>query len=178
MHMRWLARNWPYIAMTLAIAAAVHVASVVYLPDLIMMRTMAKLAGAGGVNTMQHGARATQASRAVVRPSPDLLYSTCVYDLDKAGGRLRVHADGMPRTYWSVSAFDARTDNFYVLDDRHAQGGAFDVTLAGPQAAAHAGDIRSPTARGIVLVRTLIENEARLAAVDAARRGAQCEPAK
>lgn len=176
--MRWLARNWFYLAMTLAIAAAVHVASVVYLPDLIMMRTMAKLAGAGGVNTMQHGARATDASRAVVRPSPDLLYSTCVYDLDKAGGRLRVHAAGMPHTYWSVSAFDARTDNFYVLDDRHAQGGAFDVTFAGPGAAAHPGDIRSPTARGVILVRTLIESEAHLAAIDAARRGARCEPAK
>ncbi len=176
--MRWLARNWLYIAMTLAIAAAVHVASVVYLPDLIMARTMAKLAGAGGVNTMLHGARATDASRAVVRPSPDLLYSTCVYDLDKAGGRLRVHADGMPRTYWSVSAFDAHTDNFTVLDDRHARGGAFDVTLAGPDAVAHPGDIRSPTARGVILVRTLIESEARLAAIDAARRGARCEAAR
>jgi|HubBroStandDraft_5_1064220.scaffolds.fasta_scaffold359247_2 uncharacterized membrane protein len=176
--MRWLARNWLYLAMTLMIAAAAHVASVVYLPDLIMARTMAKLAGAGGVNTMLHGARATDASRAVVRPSPDLLYSTCVYDLDKAGGRLRVHAAGMPRTYWSVSAFDARTDNFYVLDDRQARSGAFDVTFAGPGAAAHPGDIRSPTARGIILVRTLIESEARLAAIDAARRAARCEAAK
>jgi uncharacterized membrane protein len=175
--MRWLARNWLYAAAALVIAAAVHVASVFYLPDLVMVRVMAGLTRAGGVNTMLHGARATSASRAVVRPSPDLLYSTCVYDLDKAGGRLRVHATGMPNTYWSVSAFDARTDNFFVLDDRQAKSGAFDITLARP-GAAHPGDIPSPTARGVILVRTLIDDDSHLARIDAARRGAACEAAR
>jgi uncharacterized membrane protein len=175
--MRWLARNWLHIALMLAIAAAVHVASVFYLPDFIMIRVMAGMARAGGVNTMLHGVRATSASRAVVRPSPDLLYSTCAYDLDKAGGRLRVHASAMPHTYWSVSAFDARTNNFFVLDDRQAGRDAFDITLAGPGAAARPGDVRAPTARGVILLRTLIDDDAHLSKFDAARRGARCEPA-
>ncbi len=175
--MRWLVRNWLYVAAALVVAAAVHVASIVYLPDIVMNRVMSGMTRTGGVNTMLHGARATSASRAVVRPSPDLLYSTCVYDLDKAGGRLRVRASGMPNTYWSVSAFDARTDNFFVLDDRQAKGSAFDITLASPRAA-HPGDIPSPTARGIILVRTLIDDDAHLARIDAARRGAVCEPAR
>ena len=172
--MRFLARGVLYIALALAIAAAVHVASVFYLPDLIMMRVMAKVGGRA--NTMLHTPRPTEASRAVVRPSPDLLYSTCVYDLGRAGGRLRVHASAMPDTYWSVSAFDAHTDNFFVLDDRHAKGGRFDITLAAPDAA-RPGDIASPTARGIILVRTLIDDDTHLARIDAARRHARCEPA-
>jgi uncharacterized membrane protein len=172
--MSFLARRLPYIALALALAAAVHVASVFYLPDLIMMRVMAKVGPRA--NTMLHTPRPSETSRAVVRPSPDLLYSTCVYDLSRAGGRLRVHASGMPDTYWSVSAFDAHTDNFFVLDDRHAKGGRFDITLAAPDAA-RPGDIPSPTARGIILVRTLIDDDAHLARIDAARRGARCEPA-
>lgn len=171
--MSWIRRNWGYVAAALAIAAVVHVASVVLLPRLVMMRAFSLMTRSGGFNTMTHGKPVTAASRAVVRPSPDLLYSTCPYDLGPAGGRLRVHARAMPDTYWSVSLFDAETDNFYVLDDRHAKGRGFDLTIVGP--GSPAPGIRSPTVRGVVLIRTLIDDEKRLARIDAARRGAGCE---
>ena len=181
--MTWLKRHWGFLAAALAIAAAVHVASVTALPHLIMLRVFAALARDGGFNTMHHGARATARSRLIVRPSPDLLYSTCPYDLDAAGGRLAIRAHGMPDTYWSVSLFDANTNNFFVLNDAHAQGNV-DIALVAPDApiaaerqGADGGALRvvSPTRRGVVLIRTLINQETHLADIDAARRRATCE---
>ena len=177
--MSGLFRSWKWIAATLAVAAIVHVASVFAVPRLIMWRAMTGIAkSAGGVNRIGHGKRPTAASRGVVRPSPDLLYSSCVFDLDAAGGAVRVHASGMPGTYWSVSLFDADTNNFYVLNDRQAKTGAFDLVIIAPNWEKPMSEalVRAPTRRGLVLIRTLIDDDAHLADIDRARRGAACEP--
>jgi uncharacterized membrane protein len=176
--MAWLRRDWGFIAAALAIAAVVHLASVALTPRVVMALALDRMAAAGGVNAMLHTARATSASHGVVRPSPDLLYSVCPFDLDKANGALRVRATAMPHTYWSVSVFDARTDNVYVLNDRQAKTGSVDFVIVSPHhdKTPLAKFIRAPTTRGLVLFRTLIDNEAHLAAIDAARRHAQCGP--
>jgi len=174
-----LARNWKWLAATLAVALLVHVASVVLLPRLIMMRATAAMSRVAGVNAMGHGQRPTSRSRGVVRPSPDLLYSSCVYDLAAAGGALRVHAYDMPATYWSVSAFDMNTNNFYVLNDRQAKNGAVDFLLIAPGTFVDRTSLPvviAPTRRGIVLFRTLINDETKFAEIDRARRNAACEP--
>jgi uncharacterized membrane protein len=166
-----------WIAATLVVAAVVHVASVWALPRIIMGRTMAVIAKNAGVNTIAHGHRPDARARGVVRPSPDLLYSTCVFDLDAAGGALRVHARGMPRTYWSVSAFDAATDNFFVANDRKA-GDAIDFVIVAPGRSVDTRlpVVTAPGTRGLVLFRTLINDESKVAAIDRARRTAACEP--
>jgi uncharacterized membrane protein len=171
--MKWL--GW--ILATLAVAVVVHVGSVMALPHLIMVRTMTNI-GRGGVNTMLYGKRPTAASRGVVRPSPDLLYATCLYDLDKAGGAVRVHAENMPDTYWSISMFDNQTDNFYVINDRQAKGRPVDLVIVAADASSlprHGTVVRAPSRRGLVLVRLLIDDDAHLAAIDAGRHHATCE---
>lgn len=173
--MSLLTRNWGWIAATLLVAAAVHVASVALVPHMIMQVTMRAI-GRGGINTMMFGRRPTSASRGVVRPSPDLLYSSCVFDL--SAGPVHVSAHGMPQTYWSVSLFDAETNNFFVLDDRQAKTGDVDFTIVPPDQDRQPRGmvVRSPTRTGLVLFRTLIDDDARLAAIDAARRHASCAP--
>ncbi len=174
----FLARQWQWLAAALAIALVVHATSVIALPRIIMWRTEALLARDAGANTMSHAQRASADSRLIVRPSPDLLYSTCPYDLAKAHGALRVHAQGMPATYWSVSAFDATSGNFFVRNDRAAKGGGIDFLIIAP--GTFVDDTRlpvvvSPSERGIVVFRTLINDETRLAEIDAGRRNAACE---
>jgi uncharacterized membrane protein len=177
-----IVRNWRWIVATLLVAAIVHGVSVLLLPRLIMIRTMAGIAKQAAANTMLHTPRATWRSRTVVRPSPDLLYSICVYDLSAADGVVRVSAHDMPQSYWSVSVFDANTHNFYTLNDRQAKTGAADFLLAAP-GTSPAGDgrlpvIAAPTSRGIVLFRTLVNDESGIAAIDVARHNAACEPYK
>jgi uncharacterized membrane protein len=176
-----MARSWKWIAAALLVAAIVHVATVLLLPRLIMIRTMAGIARSAGFNTIMHSPRATARSRSIVGPSPDMLYSLCVYDLDAADGVVRVTTHDMPETYWSVSVFDADTNNFYVLNDRQANTGAADFLLAAPGKSPHAGRlpvVAAPTNRGIVLFRTLVNDNSRLAGIDAARHYASCEPHK
>jgi len=172
---------WTWGLAVLGVALIVHAASVILLPRVIMAGAMRKITARAGVNHMIHQPRPTAAARGVVRPSPDLLYSACVYDLMAAGGAVRVRAVGMPASYWSVSAFDADTNNFYVINDRKAIGGGVDLVLTAKGASPPAGPslaVVSPTRRGIILVRTLIDDDAHLPTLDAARRRATCEPLK
>jgi len=174
-----IARNWKWIAAALLIAIVVHVATLLALPRLIMMRTMSAITRSVAANTMLYPPRPTSRSRGVVRPSPDLLYSICIYDLAAANGALRVSTHDMPDTYWSVSIFDADTNNFYALNDRQAGNGTADFLLMA-QGARPPNDrlpvVRAPTSHGIVLFRTLIDQEKRLAEIDAGRRNANCSP--
>jgi uncharacterized membrane protein len=177
--MNALVRNWTWLAATLLVALLVHGATVYFLPHLIMARTMAGMSRVAGVNAMFHGPRPTSRSRGVVRPSPDLLYSSCVYDLDAANGALHVHARDMPATYWSVSLFDSNTDNFYVINDRQAKDGSVDFLLIAPGAfvdGTRLPVVTAPSRRGIVLFRTLINDETKVAEIDTARHRARCEP--
>ena len=176
-----IARQWKWIAAALLIAIVVHVATLLALPKLIMMRTMGAITRLVAANTMLYPPQPTSRSRGVVRPSPDLLYSICIYDLAAANGALRVSTHDMPDTYWSVSIFDADTNNFYAQNDRQAGNGAADFLLLAPGASVpndRLPVVIAPTSRGIVLFRTLIDHERRLAEIDAGRRNADCSPYK
>ena len=178
-----------YAAATLAVAAAVHLGTVWYLPNIIMDRAMAQM---GAVNTIHHGQRATAAIHGVVRPSPDLLYSVCPYDVSKEP--LRVAADVPKGTYWSVSIFDDATNNFFVLNDSQTHR-TLTVVLFSPDAPDDNGVVatlsradpahlqrenlrlvKAPTARGLVVFRTLVNNETNFTAIDAARHKSGCTP--
>jgi uncharacterized membrane protein len=174
-----IARSWRWIAATLLVAAVVHGATVFLLPRLIMDCTMAEIAKSAGINAVMHAPQATWRSRGIVRPSPDMLYSICVYDLGATDGAVRISTHDMPETYWSVSVFDANTNNFYALNDRQAKTGAADFLLVGPGRSAETGRlpvVTAPTNRGIVLFRTLVHDESHIAEIDAARHYAACEP--
>ena len=174
-----IARAWKWIAATLLVAAIVHGATVLLLPRLIMLRTVAGISKQAAANTILHAPRPNARSRGVVRPSPDMLYSICIYDLGAAGGAVRVSTHDMPDTYWSVSLFDIDTNNFYALNDRQTKAGAADFVLTAPGAPAGSAGLPAvvpPGNRGIVLFRTLINDESRTAEIDAARRSANCRP--
>jgi uncharacterized membrane protein len=176
-----IARGWKWIAAMLLVAAVVHGVTMLFLPRFVMLRTMNGITRTtGAANAILHAPRATWRSRTVVRPSPDLLYSICVYDLGAAGA-VRISTHDMPQTYWSVSVFDADTNNFYAINDRQAESGAADFILmpqGKPTEASRLPVVAAPTNRGIVLFRTLVNDEADVARMDVARHNAACEPYK
>lgn len=121
-------------------------------------------------------------SRAVVRPSPDLLYTACVFDLSEHP--LHLHTP-VPDGYVSVSGFGADTTNFFA---RHggagggvAPGGMIDLVLA--HGAIRGGTsgvpvIQAPSTRGVVLFRTLITDRAQLTALRALQAQQSCTPSQ
>lgn len=170
------AREWTgWIVGTIVVAVVVHLASVWALPRGVMHIALSRMKT---VNMIHHQSRVTAQSRNVVRPSPDLLYSVCPFDL--SAGPLEVKAPIPSDTYWSASAFDANTNNFFAINDHTIGGQPLELIILPPghkdEPMHIAGQlvIHSPTMHGLVLFRTLINNEKNFAKLDAVRRQASC----
>jgi uncharacterized membrane protein len=121
-------------------------------------------------------------TRTVVRLSPDLLYTACVFDL--SGGQLHLSAP-VPPGYLSISGFAANTDNFFAVNDSDARVDAdgrhrLDLLLTADARTPAPPGMRvvvAPSQRGLVLFRTLIPDEALLPQWQADYQQKQrCEP--
>jgi uncharacterized membrane protein len=142
-----------YIVAALLIAIAAHFAFI-YAAPRALMRAAFDRVSAEGANTWHAADRVTPLSRTIVRPSPDFAYSACAYDLADGPLTLRV---GAWHEYWSLSLYAANSDNYFVIDDREARTGV-NLTLVrrirdAPDGAERV--VRSPSARGIALIRRL-----------------------
>ncbi len=127
---------------------------------------------AGGPNRMIHAPPPTPQSRAIVRPSPDLLYSVCAFDLTGGDAALTI---GAMQGYWSASFYDAATNNFHVLNSRTAVPGPHRFRLTRDEDGQSAADvIVSPGKRGAVLIRRRIGNMDDLQAAQRAQSQDAC----
>lgn len=166
---RWLGP----ILLGLLVAAATAWAAIAYIPYGLMNVAMERL-GQGGVNTMSHGNLATPERQPVVRPSPDLAYSSCPYDLSK--GPLAIDVTPVPGRYSSLSIFDAATDVIFVRNDVEAGGKPFRIIVArdGQMVPAGAETVRADHDRGIALIRLLLKDPTEISTLDTVRRQSSC----
>ena len=167
-------RNWlGPLAFGLIIAAVTTWAAIGAIPYGLMNVAMERL-GQGGINTMSHGNLATPARQPVVRPSPDLAYSSCPYDL--SAGPLAIDVTPVPGRYSSLSIFDAATDVIFVRNDVEAQGKPFRIVVARDGQAVPAGAevVRTTHDRGIALVRLLLKDPKEIGALNTVRRQSTC----
>ena len=151
--MSWL--RW--IAAILLCGWLGHYLLAMLVPHLVMERLYAKVGERTSYNQLNVSSRPDETSRWVVRPSPDLLYASCVYNLEQ--GPVVVSAP-VPERYWSMQFYQMNTDNFAGINNQREQrfrvGTYVEVTLVGPDAdpAEYPGEvIQSPTARGVMLLR-------------------------
>lgn len=111
------------------------------------------------VNQISHVDLSDADSDFVVRPSPDLLYSICLYDL--SAGPLQISGQ-VPDSYWSLQFYAMNTDNFAGVSNTREQTGRigkpYRITLLGPgQPAVEAGEIiRAPGNKGLALIRIAV----------------------
>jgi uncharacterized membrane protein len=151
---KWLL--WTAVG-TLAVAIVIHFVTLTMIPLDIMNKTMAKYP----LNQLMKGKQTDSESRGVVRPSPDLVYSIVCYDVSKEP--IRLTAKVPTDTYWSVSMFQENTDNFFVMNDRQAKSNPAEIVLVkeGTKVtdAGNAQVVASPTDRGILLVRHLLQSD-------------------
>ncbi len=151
--------------------------SIALIPGALMHVAISRLAERGGTNVMAHGNLSTPAYQPVVRPSPDLAYSTCPFDLSK-GAVLVTHVPVAGR-YSSLSVFNARTDVVFVRNDVQAVGKAYTVALAREGQAVPRGIevVRLKHDRGIALIRLLLNTPAEINALETVRRQSTCRVA-
>ena len=157
----------------LIVAAATAWAAVLYVPYGLMNVAMERL-GQGGVNTMSYGNLATLERQPVVRPSPDLAYSSCPYDL--SAGPVAIDVAPVAGRYSSLSVFDAATDVIFVRNDVEAGGKPYRIIVARAGQAVPAGAevVRTDHDRGIALIRLLLKDPEEIGGLDVARRESSC----
>lgn len=129
-------------------------------------------------------------SRRVVRPSPDLAYSICAFNLKDNPQELIMHIpaarlDGV--NYWSASAFAANTDNFWVMNDLDTDQNPVRVLVLSEAQGQmkqymHSDNyadyikVVAPTEKVALLLRHLILEESDIAQVDLSRADNICRP--
>lgn len=144
------------------------------LPYRIMSETESYLAGlAGGPNVILHARRFGPVPVEIPRANPDIMASTCVYDL--RAGSVRIRGQGWT-DYWSLSVYSHRSDNIFVVNDADADA-VFDITIvrdAAESVALGSRRVVSPTRTGIALVRRLVTDRDQLPQVLANQKGTTC----
>ena len=168
---RWI---FPILAGGL-VALGAYQATLLATPYALMQAALMKVGKQGPANQFAFAAMTTADNQTIVRPSPDLSYSTCVFDLSK--GPVLVDVQPVPGHYWSVSIFDARTDVAAVRSDRDTKGKAARLALvkAGQTAPAGYEPVRVGYDRGLVLIRILVAPASTFPTIDAIRRKSSCK---
>jgi uncharacterized membrane protein len=168
-------RRWigPVLLGGILCLVAGHTAMVA-MPDVLMALAVKRVSAVGGINQFTHAPLATAASRTIVRPSPDLAYSSCPFDLTH--GPLLIDAVPVPAPYWSLSIFDTHTNVALVRNGEKADYQPFKVAVLAPGQIAPTGyeGVHVEGTRGIALVRILIDLPARFPAIDQERRATLC----
>jgi uncharacterized membrane protein len=167
-------RRLASLAVVAAVAVSSYYATMAATPFALMRLAESKMAGTSPTNRFTHSPPVHAERQFVVRPSPDLLYSSCPYDL--SDGPLEVTAVPVPDRYSSISVFDARTDVAFVRNDEEMAGQPMRVVLAleGQKVPAGVETVRLKYPTGIVLQRVLLADPAEAAAVDPIRSQAKC----
>lgn len=170
-----MTRRTKLILTFLGAIAVGHLGLVLFVPHFLMNVAMARVSQDGKqINQFTFGSRTTQNSRNIVRPSPDLAYSTCAYDL--SNGPMLIEAAPSPNAgYVSVSVFAANTDNIAVFDTSQSPDGIrFVLATKGQVTPPGTKVVISPSVHGIVLDRRLAPNAELFTAADEARRSDKC----
>jgi uncharacterized membrane protein len=162
-----------WIVMTLVLAAIVHVGVIRFYPSAIMLAFKTRYTS----NRVFHVPKVTAGKLRIVRPSPDLLYSLAVFDLE--GGPLRITAP-VPGSYVSLSIYGSNSDNFHVTNDRCLVGPEFDVALIGPHDpepdVGRALVVRAPSATGVIVFRYFIGDDSQTEKIRSARQRIALRP--
>lgn len=179
--------NWTrHLILAAIVGATAHALTVWAVPRLIMDRIIALGAADSGLeraNGVTLPPPTDHTQRRIVMPSPDLLYATCFFDLTDEPMRVTLSTD-YPR-YWSIALYASTSDNFFVVNDRSAPDGRVEliVTAASHDSATsipqNSGTrVVSPTHRGMLLMRLLVNDDPEVrAAAESARRSLRCSGA-
>ncbi|MBU6395480.1 MAG: DUF1254 domain-containing protein [Sphingomonadales bacterium] len=167
-------RRFAPLLVVAAVAVSSYYATLAAAPFALMRLAEARVARTAPVNHFTHSPPVRADRQFVVRPSPDLLYSLCPFDL--TAGPLEISAVPVPGHYSSISIFDARTDVAFVRNDEEMAGRPMRVVLAlaGQSVPAGVETVRTGYANGIVLQRVLLADPSEAAAVDPVRRRTMC----
>ncbi|MFT6311016.1 MAG: putative membrane protein [Porticoccus sp.] len=126
-------------------------------PNLIMQALYRAVVDLSGENNFAVTPLPDETTRDVVRPSPDLFYGICAYNVDS--GPVSIEAL-VPEKYWSMQFYQINTDNFSSFSNQRGESYRVNTTAkitlisASDDASNYQGDVvQSPTDKGVMLIR-------------------------
>jgi uncharacterized membrane protein len=170
-------RRWALpLLLGLILGVVGYTVTMMQFPRILMTLATTRVSKGAGYNAMFATPMATDKSRAIVRPSPDLAYSSCPFDV--SNGPVLVDVAPVPAPYWSLSVFDARTDVAFVRNNIEANGQPIRIAIAldGQPVPNGMQAVRVADSTGIALIRILVQDRAQFPAIDAARKQSSCKP--
>lgn len=170
-----MSRHW-LIAVALGLLAGLFAwqTTIAKTPGFLMSRATDRVAAAGQWNAMSFAPLATDQSRTIVRPSPDLAYASCAFDVSK--GPVVVEALPVPAPYWSLSVFDDQTNAVFVRNSSQTGNRPVRIAIVKPGVSAPAGYEPVPVTgdKGIALIRVLVADRGQFPLLDEARHLSNC----
>jgi uncharacterized membrane protein len=175
---RWIKNG----CIVLMLAATLHVLVIWLIPRAITAVSLRRIAAQAGYNEVVLPPLPTEKSRDVVKPSPDLLYALCIFDI--SAGPVRISARPSPG-YWSIALYARNSDNFFHLNDLEVKGGRVELILseAGRSAELKARYpdailVQPASTVGLMLTRSLVLDPDDIKTVIDARSSTRCAPLK
>lgn len=161
------------LLLAIVLGVASFYATLAYTPGVVMAGAMARLSR-GGVNAFTHAPLASAGSHVIVRPSPDLAYSSCPLDLSQ--GPVAVSVMSVPAPYWSLSVFDATTDVAFIRNNVESDGRPIAITVAREDQTTPPGAtvVHVRGDKAVALIRILVTDREHFPEIDKARREATC----
>lgn len=167
-----MSRRLILIATIIVLAVASHVAFVLAVPYGLTRIAAERISRNGTeVNRWIYPPPADETSREIVRPSPDLAYAACVFDLRDGPVRITVTPGD---SYTSLTLYAPNTDATVINADRPV-----DILIARAGQSLPNGPwtvIRTSDRWGIALQRRLAPTDALFQSADRLRRQDRCEP--
>lgn len=145
------------ILLTIILAVVFHLILIAIFPNVMMSVVLKVLMKGRQANVVYHRLPEEAGKDKVPMTSPNLLKSSCVFDVSEKSLRIKAV---VPGTYWSLSFYAMNTDNFYVINDEQVKSKRVDIVLVGPGGSYEkSGDekvIMAPSKRGYIIIRMLI----------------------
>ena len=171
-------RILPSLIVFVCFAMVSHLLLLFSTPSLIMSMMAHRLSEAEiSVHQFSLSPRVSPDYQPVVRPSPDLAYSICLFDTSTGP----VHISGTPWTgYASLSVFDMNTNNVYVTSLDEALNYPHGVIVTGEaelpgSVAPDLPRLTLPSQKGLALIRRLAPSQALYDEVARISQGDVCE---
>jgi len=169
----------------LLLGIAVHLAYILFVPRQQMDAMMGQFSALAGINKLAV-LTPEAVDRVLPEADPALAHAVCVFDL--SAGPVVVKAK-IPSGYWLVALYAPNGDSFYSLNSRQAGVNSLDLVIRNPANAAgdRAGPalqvgadnrvtVRSPSARGLVLLRARVPTPALGPRIRADLAASACSP--
>jgi uncharacterized membrane protein len=147
--------KWLVAVLLMAVVGQYGVAMLA--PNLIMQTLYRGVADLSGENIFIITPLPDETARTVVRPSPDLFYGICAYNVKSSPVLIEAL---VPKKYWSMQFYQMNTDNFSSFSNQRDEAYRVDTTTkitlisASDDSSKYQGDVvRSPTDKGVMLIR-------------------------